>query len=47
MKNIKQAGGFEDELRKQIQLNIVKEVEIDSLRKQVKKYKDLAGEAES
>lgn len=37
----------EEELRRQMQVMMVKESEIESLKKQVKKYKDLASESES
>ena len=34
------ASGFEDEVKRQLQVLVVKEAEVEALRKQVKKYKD-------
>lgn len=40
-------NGLEEDLKRQVQLLIVKEVEIDSLKKQVKKYKDQASQGDT
>ena len=34
------SSGLEEDIKRQVQLLIVKEAEIESLKKQVKKYKD-------
>lgn len=39
-------SGFEDEVKRQLQVLVVKEAEVEALRKQVKKYKDQVTELE-